>query len=120
MAKGTVKKLDEAGLIIDETLYKQAQDNPDAHLRMVAGAEKYGRSWAEVDLKTDLLEELYDSLNYPLMMAVRIFNANDEYISLEEWETVCIFRDKVKDLIEYVELFFPDFEGPTSAEYVNL
>ena len=115
----SIGKVENATLIIDDELYKQAQDNEIAHLRMVEGAEKYGKSWAEVDLKTDLLEELYDCLNYPLMMAVRIFKVNDGFISLEEWEHVVLFRNKIADLIRFVENVFPSFEGPTSAEYVD-
>jgi len=113
----SIGKVENATLIIDDELYKQAQDNEIAHLRMVEGAEKYGKSWAEVDLKTDLLEELYDCLNYPLMIAVRLHH-NDR-LSAQQWETIALFRDKVKELIAEVESFIPSFEGPTSAEYVD-
>lgn len=114
----TIPTVDSTSLIVDEILYQQAQDNADAHLRMEEGADKYGASWAVVDLKTDLMEELLDALNYPLLMAVRVHHATGG-LTLEDWETISLFRDKVKELVAFADSFFPNFDGPTSAEYVE-
>lgn len=87
------------------------------HLRLKAGAAKYGTAWSEVDLATDVLEELMDTLNYLAMLEVRLMWAGSEPVTpLVFW-----LRDRIKDvsrLVDSLNFMLPAFEGPSSKDWV--
>lgn len=83
--------------------------------RFEAGEAKYGTSWCEVDLREDLREEILDSLNYVVMMTIRM--AQLEYAGRES-----IFLGVIGQYLLDAYAFLadlPDFEGPTSKDYVS-
>jgi hypothetical protein len=90
--------------------------------RLEAGAHKYGKSWCEVDLREDLLEELYDVLNYCRMMVVRyraIYNGEDydDPVANKMGTVLTGLMADTTDHILAIRRFVPEFEGPTSAEW---
>lgn len=84
--------------------------------RLEAGAHKYAEAWTEVDLKTDLWEEVMDSLNYVVLMAHRLKGA-DEYSPFLEVLLGQLANILTEALDSVVRL--PDFEGPTSKDWVE-
>lgn len=84
--------------------------------RLQAGAHKYGEAWTEVDLKTDLWEEVMDSLNYVVLMAHRLKGA-DEYSPFLE----VLLGQLTNILTEALDSIkhLPEFEGPTSKDWVE-
>lgn len=84
--------------------------------RLQAGAYKYGEAWTEVDLKTDLVEELMDSLNYVVLMAHRLKGAdeNSPYLDVVLGQLADILTEALD-----VARVLPDFVGPTSKEWVE-
>lgn len=98
--------------------------NTLAHERLVAGHDKYGVSWTEVDLKQDALEEAYDLLNYPRMALQRVeelINAGQNPFSGREYVRFVAAVERSLDLAQAIirEINeWPDFEGPTSQEWV--
>lgn len=88
---------------------------------MLAGAEKYGLSWCEVNLKADIIEELVDIWNYLNLMELRIKNRIDlaPDFSMTQRSWVVKMRRLVLEALESTDTLCPEFEGPTSAEWVK-
>ena len=106
-------------LAVNHGRYKELQKWDYAHDRMVTGSRRYGHSWCEVNLKQDFLEEIADAHNYRILMHLRFDSLN-----LEMPDKV---RQALDDIavnladIEYVlAMWVPDFEGPTSTEWVAM
>lgn len=82
--------------------------------RMQEGALKYGPSWNEVDLKTDVQEELYDIINYAVLMwgrlaALGVLTSDDRF----DLHAIVDYCDEILFTLSKL----PDFDGPTSAEW---
>lgn len=98
--------------------YTALQKNWQAHTRMIAGTQRYGKSWCEVDLKEDLWEEIMDAHNYLILMRLRLDSLNIDMAD----ETDKALDDIAYNLadIEYIlETKVPEFEGETSAEWAS-
>lgn len=83
--------------------------------RLKAGAEKYGLSWNEVDLRQDLLEEVEDSINYITFIAARL--ADQEILNEDLTEIISRLRFHAYATWSLAS-GLPAFEGPTSNEWV--
>lgn len=119
----TVSKTKTNTLSINHPKYLQARrefgTNERQHQRMVAGSEKYGFSWAEVDLRTDIEEELDDVMNYLVLMFLRLDSTTKDNISgtrnMYLLKLLSTYVRLAQDALERL----PKFEGPTSAEWVE-
>jgi hypothetical protein len=98
--------------------YEVFRGPDEAHERMVAGVEKYGNSWCEVNLKQDLIEELLDVVNYIIMIEFRCIFTNTEF-SHETVRLLSLIRESVEYYISALRTYLDDFEGLTSAEWVE-
>lgn len=112
-----IPKVENAGLILEYRSYNELQDNRVAKQRMIDGAQKYGTSWAEVNLKKDMLEEAYDLMNYALLGIVRIEKSKVP-MNTDDYEALLTIREMAKDIIVQIG-FLPDFEGPSSNEWIE-
>ena len=84
--------------------------------RLQAGAHKYGDAWTEVDLKTDLVEEITDALNYVVLYLHRARGADEDSPLLRSYlENILVSLMQALDGVWYL----PDVEGPTSKEWVE-
>lgn len=93
---------------------------PEAHDRMVRGTKKYGKSWCEVDLRSDLIEELMDVYNYAELIRLRL----KEQVTLvlptaEQDKLLTEIKNAARVLTNRIEEVFPEFEGPTSNQWVG-
>lgn len=60
----------------------------EAQSRFKQGREKYQGSWAEADLKTDLIEECLDLMNYAAYIILRIRQTMPDFEGLTSNELV--------------------------------
>lgn len=104
-------------LSISHGEYPKLQHSPYAHARMVAGTERYGHSWCETNLKEDLLEEAADIRNYVILMKLR-YDSLDVDMPLQVQQTLTDILYDVSDIEYIVCRDLPEFDGPTSAEWV--
>lgn len=102
-------------------LYEDLQSNEAAHARILAGQAKYGTSWCEVDLRSDLVEELLDIYNYTILMELRLHEQVKSVIqpSMKQQALLNTIRRIAETLIEDVERDLPEFEGPTSNDWLK-
>lgn len=97
--------------------------------RLQAGMLKYGTSWCEVNLKQDLLEEMYDILNYARMILTRykivsgtegaISEYSDDFVGAKMSAVLTGLVDTITNYILSTQRYVPDFDGPTSNEWVK-
>jgi hypothetical protein len=97
--------------------------------RLLAGTQKYKTSWCEVNLKQDLLEELYDILNYARMILTRykiitgsegaISEYSDDRVGAKMAAVLTDLVNATTDAVLAVQRYVPDFDGPTSNEWVK-
>lgn len=85
--------------------------------RMAEGQEQYGKSWAQVNLRADLLEEISDILNYVYLMYIRVYDALG-YVPHEMAFKLNLIARLARSL-NLVAEELPAFAGPTSAEWVK-
>lgn len=109
---------EEQILSVDHGDYKYLQGSIPADKRMHEGAAHYGYSWCEVNLKEDLLEEQYDSLNYVLLMMLRITSLGQD-IPDYLMKVFLRLREIFEEAIGLIDKMVPEFEGPTSAEWIE-
>ena len=86
--------------------------------RMAAGQQKYGTSWAKVNLQQDLIDELSDALNYLYLIYIRLHDAQGK---VEDWQKQLLHHmaKTIYNLLDDIEFGLPYFDGPTSEEWVK-
>lgn len=101
-------------------MYKTNKDLPELHQRILDGEKRYGESWCEVNLKQDVIEELFDVYNYATLMRARLAEQTHNLLLTDE---VSSLLDQLQAMavnwIAVIEVGIPQFEGPTSAEWVK-
>jgi len=109
---------DERILSIHHGDYDDLQTSMMGHERMRAGAARYGYSWCAVNLKQDLFEELVDARNYLILMQLRLNSLGIEIDPVLATDLVD-FDEALTYMITALEEDFPDFDGPSSAKWIE-
>jgi hypothetical protein len=97
--------------------------NEETDERLINGQAKYANSWCEVNLKADLMDELFDCMNYPRMMLCRLSKLHElGLVDQAEVDRVTVF---VAELVARIQALtslvidnIPPFEGMTNEEFI--